>query len=212
MLYFSQFSKCFCLVASQKTHHLKFPLKNHLPIWSLLPHLFRKIGHRYVNKVIKSIKIIHSTSIISDPNKMLTSRDVKSVSRWQRPNSGKIYTCRNHPQTSATKIFIGTGVLQQLVQVTCFILCISSDYLHSYTIFIPLFFFSSTPLHSYDDTTFTSISATYMDISKCGIMSFNYRVDSYIWEIRSEPRDYNPYIRNLSNLHRRYADSSISTL
>jgi len=113
-------------VANQKIHHLRLPFKNHLLLWSLLPHLFRKIGHRYVNKEMKQIKIIQCASIISDPDKMLTSRAVKSANRWPRPNSGKSFICRNHPQknswrqASATKILIHTGVLhadvlQQLV-------------------------------------------------------------------------------------------------
>lgn len=71
-------------------------------------------------------------------------------------------------------------------------------------------FFSLTPLHSYDDTAFTSIHAAYLAISKAGIMPLNYT--SYIWEIRSEPRHYNPSIRNLSNLHRLCADFSISAI
>lgn len=186
----------------------------------MLPHLFKKIGHRYVNMEIKPIKIIHSASIISDPNNVLTSGADKSASRWQRSNSRKIYICKNDPQknlwwqANMTKIFIHTDMLQHLFWGTWFVLCSSSDFLNSYTTFIPLFsffsFFSLTPLHSYDDTAFTSIPVAYLAISKAGIMPLNYT--SYIWEIKSEPRHYNPSIRNLSNLHRLCADFSISAI
>lgn len=103
------------------------------------------------------------------------------------------------------KIFIYTDVLQQLLLVTCFILCSNHDFLNSYTIFISLSFFILTLLHGYDDTAFASTSAAYLAASKAGIMPLNYR--SCIWEIRCKPRYYSPCIRNLSNLHRPCADS-----
>lgn len=73
-------------------------------------------------------------------------------------------------------------------------------------------FFSLRPLHYHGDTAFTSTPAACMDIAEAGVLPFNYTVDSYIWEIRSEPRDYKPYITDLSNLHRPCADLSLSTL
>lgn len=73
-------------------------------------------------------------------------------------------------------------------------------------------FFYLRPLHYHDDTAFASTPAACLDIAEAGVLPFNYTVDSYIWEIRSELRDYNPYIIDLSNLHRPCADSSIITL
>lgn len=76
-----------------------------------------------------------------------------------------------------------------------------------YTTFL---LFHLTALPSYHDTAFTSTPAAYLAVSKAGIMPFNYMF--YIWEIRSEPRHYNPYSRNWSNLYRPCADFSISTI
>lgn len=184
----------------------------------MLAHLFIKIGHRYVNMEIEPIKIIHSASIIFDPNNMLISTADKSASRWQRSNSRKNYICKKNPQANLwwqanlNKIFIYTDVLQHLFWVTSFHLCSSGDFLYSYTIYLYhcSFFFSLTSLHSYDDTAFAGIPAVCLAISKAGIMTFNYMC--YIWEIRSEHKHYNPCVRNFNNLHRPCPDFSIPTI
>lgn len=123
----------------------------------MLPHLFRKIGHRYVNMEIMPIKVIHSASIISDPNNMLTSTADKSGSRWKRSNSRKFYILRRtHKQIYGDKQIWTKYLFIQMCYSTCFgwpvLFFVQQEWfpqllhcIYTTNFFFFFFFFNTTP-------------------------------------------------------------------